>query len=204
MLIGNDMPVGADQKAGPRLSAGLFRLGRTGRCCRGRGHRLWKAHGKIPGRGDAKLLRLGHTIRQGRQQLRRLVELELEELSLRIGRHAARSSELGDQRGVIRHRHADQFIGDRHTVNVEWRLTIEGQGNREGLPGLERPVFVGESQAPPALVVDHDHKIDATEIVRACRAMRERTGLIVGVRPALPVSDIDGPVGPASFGTRTG
>jgi hypothetical protein len=74
-------------------------------------------------------------------------------------------------------------------MNVERRLTVECQRNRECLPGRQRPFFMGESQGLPRLVVDRDDKIDATFILRTCRAMRKRAALVVGVCPALPVAD---------------
>jgi len=136
-------------------------------------------------------------MRQYRQQLPGLVEVELEELALRISRHRLRLSKLGDERGIARHRHANQLVGDRDAMNVERLLAVECQGQRKRLPGRQLPLLMHEAEAPPAAVVDHHEKIDAAGVSGACCAMRERSGLVVGVGPALPVADADRTVRPA-------
>jgi len=142
VLIGDDVPVGADHKTGSGLVAGFLGLGRRWRRC---GRRLGSHRnddGKIPGARNAQLFHLGHAVHQRWQQLRGLIELELEQLALRIGRHPLCLAELRNQRRIVRHRHTDQLIGDRNTVNVERRLAIECQRDRERLPGRQLPIFV--------------------------------------------------------------
>ena len=123
---------------------------------------------------------------------------------MRIGRHRLRLSKLGDERGIARHRNANQLVGDRNAVNVERLLAIECQGQRKRLPGRQLPLFMHEAEAPPAIVVDHHEKKDAAGVSGAGSTVRERPGLVVGIGPALPVADADRTVGPARLGIRTG
>ena len=113
-------------------------------------------------------------------------------MPLRVGGHRLGFPELRDQQRVARHRHLEQFVGERHAMNVERRLAVECQLNRECPVGRERPFLMGESQGPSRLVIDRDDKIDAAFILRSRSAMRESAALVVRVSPALPVADIDG------------
>ena len=56
----------------------------------------------------------------------------------------------------------------------------------------------------PPIAVDHHHEIDAAGVSGACCTMRERSGLVVGVGPALPVADADRTVRPAGIRIRIG
>ena len=123
---------------------------------------------------------------------------------MRIGRHRFRLSELGDERGIARHRNANQLVGDRNAVNVERLLAVECQGQRKRLPGRQLPLFMHEAEAPPAIAVDHHDKKDAAGVSGAGCTVRERSGLVVGVGPALPVADADRTVRPARLRIRTG
>ena len=63
----------------------------------------------------------------------------------RIGGHGLGAPELGDQREIGRHQHANQLVGNRDAVNVEGLLAVEGQGQRNGFPGLQPPLLVREA-----------------------------------------------------------
>src|SRR5437879_11473659 len=60
------------------------------------------------------------------------------------------------------------------------------------------------TEPPPAATVDHHDKIHAAGVSGACCTVRERSGLVVGVSPALPIADADRTVGPARIRIRTG
>jgi len=110
------MCIRAHKEAGALLVEQSVGLGRRGVRCRRSDRLSCGKDREITGTGHARLPDFGNAMRQYRQQLPGLVEVELEELALRISRHRLRLSKLGDERGIARHRHANQLVGDRDAM----------------------------------------------------------------------------------------
>jgi hypothetical protein len=90
-------------------------------------------HGNVADVGNTIFLYSGYAADKRRQKLRGLIQIELEQLALRIGRHGPGFSELVDQRRIVRHRHAHELVADGNARHVNGRPAVEGKRDRKGL-----------------------------------------------------------------------